>query len=302
MRLLAVGLGDIAAKAYLPVLTALPDVELHLATRNEAVLASIGGAYRIDRLHTSVADAIDALRFDAAFVHAATAAHPALVEMLLKRGVPVFVDKPLADNFEEAVRLVALAERAGRLLMVGFNRRHAPAYVGLRNRQCDILLMHKHRHGQPDAPRRVVFDDFIHVVDTLLFLSPAPYPKVQIETVMRDGLLRSVTLMLANGERTAIGVMHRDSGLDEERLEVIGDGGRWSILNLSESIEQRGGAESRARRGDWTPVSRQRGFEAMCHHFLQAVRAGQPTAVAEILETHRLCEAIVAHAERDDPD
>jgi hypothetical protein len=30
----------------------------------------------------------------------------------------------------------------------------------------------KPSHRQPDAPRRVVFDDFIHVVDTLLFLAP----------------------------------------------------------------------------------------------------------------------------------
>ncbi|MDX6228755.1 MAG: hypothetical protein QOI76_2145, partial [Frankiales bacterium] len=34
MRVAVIGLGDIARKAYLPVLAALPDVQLHLVTRN----------------------------------------------------------------------------------------------------------------------------------------------------------------------------------------------------------------------------------------------------------------------------
>lgn len=45
MRLLVTGLGDIAHKAYLPVLSALPDVELHLATRNAQVLEQAGAAF-----------------------------------------------------------------------------------------------------------------------------------------------------------------------------------------------------------------------------------------------------------------
>jgi virulence factor len=46
---------------------------------------------------------------DAAFVHAATAAHPEVVARLLEAGVPVYVDKPLADSYPEAERLVGLA-------------------------------------------------------------------------------------------------------------------------------------------------------------------------------------------------
>jgi len=95
-----------------------------------------------------------------------------------------------------------------------------------------------------------------------------------------------------------VGTMQRDSGLDEERLTVIGDDRTVSVSNMSDSIE-RDGVERHRRRGDWTPVARQRGFEAMCADFLDAVRTGLATDAADIVETHRLCEAIVRHADGD---
>ncbi len=105
-------------------------------------------------------------------------------------------------------------------------------------------------------------------------------------------MLKSVTLMLAGDGYTAIGTMHRDSGLDEERLDVIGDGVRHSVLNLSDRLRI-AGAECRERRGDWTTVGQQRGFNAMCADFLRAVREGRSTDCQSILRTHELCEAIV---------
>lgn len=296
MRVVMAGLGDIARKAYLPVLAAMPGIELHLATRNRDVLAALGATYRIAHRHDSLDAALATTRFDAAFVHSATAAHPAMVEMLLQHGAAVFVDKPLADSFDTAARLVDLADRQGRLLGVGFNRRFAPDYAALRSEPRAFMLMQKHRHAQPDTPRRVVFDDFIHVVDTLRFLAPGSIERTQIETIVRDGLLSGVTLTLAGDGYHAIGTMQRDSGLDEERLDIVGADRRRSVLNLSETRDQNG-TETHARRGDWTPVTRQRGFDAMCADFLAGVREARPTPAEDILATHRLCEDIVRHAE-----
>ena len=83
MRVVMAGLGDIARKAYLPVLAATPGIDLHLATRNRGVLAALGATYRIAHLHDSLDAALASTRFDAAFVHSATPAHPAMVEALL---------------------------------------------------------------------------------------------------------------------------------------------------------------------------------------------------------------------------
>jgi predicted dehydrogenase len=299
MRVLVTGLGDIARKAYLPVLSACPDLELHLTTRDRDVLHDTGRVFRTPHLYASLEQALAEGTFDAAFVHAATDAHPALVRTLLERRIPTFVDKPLADTLDEARQLVALAERQGTLLKVGFNRRFAPDYAALRDIGANLIVMAKHRHCQPDTPRRVVFDDFIHVVDTLLYLTPAPVQRRTIETHVEHGLLKAVTLVLAGDCYTAIGTMHRDGGLDEERLDVMGSGVSQSVLNIAEWVRS-AGAECRRRRGDWTSVGRQRGFDAMCADFLLAVRERHPTSAADILPTHELCEAITAHADAQD--
>ena len=296
MRVLVIGLGDIAHKAYLPVLATTPQLELHLTTRDQDVLRSAGSTFRADHLHASVPEALASESFDAAFVHAATSAHPALVRTLLERRIPTFVDKPLADSFEQVERLVAFAKRQETLLAVGFSRRFAPDYAALRGESASLILMEKHRYRQLDAPRRVVFDDFIHVIDTLLFLIPAPVKRRIIETIVEDGMLKGITLMLAGDGYTATGVMHRDSGLDEERLSVIGAGVRHSVLNMSQRIRS-ARVECRERRGDWTSVARQRGFEAMCADFLVAVRERRATRAADILATHKLCEEVASQCE-----
>ena len=301
MRVLVTGLGDIARKAYLPILAALPDLDVHLATRDPQALHDAGRTFRVPHLHASIEQALATATFDAAFVHSATSAHSASVQLLLERRIPTFVDKPLADNLAQAQQLVALAERQATLLMVGFNRRFAPDYAALRDIGANLILMEKHRHKQPDTPRRVVFDDFIHVVDMLLFLAPSPVHRRTIETHVEQGLLKTVTLMLAGEGYTAIGTMHRDSGLDEERLDVIGNGVRRSVQNMAETIRS-AGTECRHRRGDWMTVGRQRGFEAMCEDFLLAVRERRPTLATDILSTHALCEAVTAHADAQSQD
>lgn len=297
MRVLVIGLGDIARKAYLPVMATQPDLEIHLATRDRSVLDEVGRTFRIQHRHNSVIDALSATTFDAAFVHAATSAHAELVKLLLEREIATFVDKPLADNLAEVEALTMLAQTRATPLQLGFNRRFAPDYATLRGTNASLIVMEKHRNAQPDQPRRVIFDDFIHVVDTLLSMVPGPVLRHTIETNVIDGLLHAVTLTLAGDGFSAIGMMHRNSGLDEERLDVIGGGARHTVLNLADRVDTRG-RQSLQRRGDWVPVGRQRGFEAMCDDFLLAARERRPVDTAAILATHRLCEAIVRHAEQ----
>jgi predicted dehydrogenase len=105
MRVLLIGLGDVARKAYLPVLSTRADLDIHLATRDADVLDEVGRSFRIVHRHTSATDALSATSFDAAFVHASTQAHGELVRLLIERGVPTFVDKPLADNLSDVEAL-----------------------------------------------------------------------------------------------------------------------------------------------------------------------------------------------------
>src|SRR5688500_8976474 len=53
-----IGLGDIAVKAYLPVLTTQPGVEVHLHTRTPATLTRVADSLHIpaERRHTDLSD------------------------------------------------------------------------------------------------------------------------------------------------------------------------------------------------------------------------------------------------------
>jgi virulence factor len=288
-----IGLGDIAQKAYLPVLGVQPEIELHLQTRTTATLDRVADSLHLPRAqrHTDLADLL-AQDLDAAFVHAATVAHPEIVTRLLQAGVPTYVDKPLAYELAESERLVRLAEERNVSLAVGFNRRHAPGYAQCVEHPRELILMQKNRTGLPEEPRTMVLDDFIHVVDTLRFLVPGPVDDVTVRARAEDGLLHHVVLQLAGDGFTALGVMNRLSGSNEEILEVSGQDTKRQVVNLAEVIDHKGQPTVR-RRGDWVPVARQRGIEQAVLVFLDAVRAGKVLSARDALATHELCERVV---------
>ncbi|MDT6982636.1 Gfo/Idh/MocA family protein [Streptomyces lusitanus] len=293
MKVGCIGLGDIAQKAYLPVLAVQPGVELHLQTRTPATLERVGDALHLPaaQLHADL-DALIAAGLDAAFVHAPTDVHPQIVTRLLQAGVPTYVDKPLAYELADSERLVTLAEERGVSLAVGFNRRHAPGYAQCADHPRELILMQKNRVGLPEEPRRMILDDFIHVVDTLRFLAPGQIDDVTVRARTEDGLLHHVVLQLAGEGFTALGVMNRLSGSAEEILEVSGQDTKRQVVNLAEVIDHKGQPTVR-RRGDWVPVSRQRGIEQAALAFLDAVRAGKTLSARDALATHELCERVV---------
>jgi virulence factor len=290
LRVAMIGLGDIARKAYLPVLGPRPDLELSFVTRNTQALAELGAAWRVDRLHAEL-DAALAGGLDAAFVHAATQAHPAIVRRLLEAGVPTLVDKPIADNAADSEALVDLAETRGVSLMVGFNRRFAPVYQDAAALALPLTVMQKNRAGPLDEARQAVFDDYIHVIDTIRFLAPGA-DQVAVRGRLVDGRLEHVMLSLSGAGRDAIGIMNRASGGNEETLKVSGDGRKRRILDLDQVIDH-GAGETLTRRGNWISVGRQRGFDSMCAAFLGAVRDGRRLSARDALETHRLCERVM---------
>ncbi|MFI9151263.1 Gfo/Idh/MocA family protein [Streptomyces sp. NPDC053367] len=293
MKVGCIGLGDIAQKAYLPVLGVQPGIELHLQTRTPATLDRVGDSLHLPagQRHRDL-DALLAQGLDAAFVHAPTAAHPEIVTRLLQAGVPTYVDKPMAYELADSERLVRLAEERGVSLAVGFNRRHAPAYAQCADHPRELIVMQKNRVGLPEEPRSMILDDFIHVVDTLRFLVPGPIDDVTVRARVEGGLMHHVVLQLAGDGFTALGVMNRLSGSTEEILEVSGQDSKRQVLNIAEVIDHKGQPTVR-RRGDWVPVARQRGIEQVALRFLEAVRAGKVLSARDALATHELCERVV---------
>ena len=107
MKIGIIGLGNIAQKAYLPVISGMNDVELVLCTRNPETLNRVSAMYRIPQCVQTVDELIER-GINAAFVHSATEAHAEITEKLLNNDIDVYVDKPIAYSYDDALKLVQL--------------------------------------------------------------------------------------------------------------------------------------------------------------------------------------------------
>jgi len=296
MRVAVIGLGSIAQRAYLPVLSAQDGIDLVLCSRHNDRLSQLATRYRIRELTSHLTD-LSSMRLDAAFVHAATGAHEDIVSFLLRQSIPVYVDKPIAYSLEASSRLVELSESTRTFLMVGFNRRYAPMYRQLADQpQRRLVLMQKNRRFSPDTPRHVVFDDFVHVVDTLRFLAPGPVGDVRTDGYVLDGKLHHVLVQLSGEGFQLVGSMNRDSGANEEVLEVMSPNNKWTVRNMIETSHWQAGTECMRRFDDWESVLLRRGFPQIISQFLDYVTAGYAgsTLAQDALQTHALCEQIVS--------
>lgn len=275
LRIGVVGLGGIAQKAWLPVLGAATDWTLAAAwspTRDKAL--RVCETWRIP-----YADSLASLaaQCDAVFVHTSTASHYAVVSELLNLGVHVCVDKPLAENLKDAERLVELAARKKLTLMVGFNRRFSPLYRELKQQipQAASLRMDKHRADSvgPHDLRFTLLDDYLHVVDTALWLAGG---RVQIQSgtlqTTDDGAMLYAEHHFSADTLQITTSMHRRAGSQREWVQAVTDGGLVDITDMREWREERGqGVIARPIPG-WQSVLEQRGFAGCARHFIECVQ------------------------------
>lgn len=109
IRIGIAGLGGIAQKAYLPVLTRTDNWVLSGGfSPNQEKARQVCDAYRFP-LFPSLHELAE--QCDAVFVHSSTESHFQVVSELLNAGCHVYVDKPLAASYEQSEALVSLAEK-----------------------------------------------------------------------------------------------------------------------------------------------------------------------------------------------
>ena len=121
-------------------------------------------------------------QLDIAVVAAPTAVHADLGCDLLRRGVHVMVEKPIAPNLEEADRLIDAAERAGKVLGVGHVEFYNPAVNALLAGDLEPGFVEVQRLGI-FSPRSldidVILDLMIHDIQILHALDPSEVVEVR---------------------------------------------------------------------------------------------------------------------------
>jgi virulence factor len=305
MRIAIVGLGGIAGKAYLPLLAAREGLELLPCSRSAATAERIRTRYRLPDGATDL-DAVLGWKPRAAFVLTPSPTHAAIVRTLLEAGVDVLVEKPATLRSEDTRALAELADAAGRVLMVGFNRRFAPLHRQARalwaDRNVGTCVVEKHRSDAVHASLLENYvEDTIHAIDTLRFFC-GEGEAVATHQRVRDGrLVGAVSLVRLQGGGQAVVATSLESGGWAERIGLHGDGVLLDLEAFS-ALRWRSGGDERSWREEyasgWRPTLEARGFAAMVDHFLECVETRRPplTSGWEAYRTQRLLEDMVAAA------
>jgi myo-inositol 2-dehydrogenase/D-chiro-inositol 1-dehydrogenase len=124
-----VGVGRIGA-FHARTLHGLPDVEVVVADaqsgRAEELAATLGLRWAPD-IGSLLRTDLDAL-----VVATPTASHAELIERGVAAGIPVFCEKPVAENSAKTLEVIESVEKHGGRVQIGFQRRFDTGYVAAR--------------------------------------------------------------------------------------------------------------------------------------------------------------------------
>jgi predicted dehydrogenase len=160
-----------------------------------------------------------ALRIDAASLCVPTVQHVACAELLLRSGIDLLIEKPLAATLPEADRILALARTHARIVQPGHLERFNPAVQAVRPLLNRPMFFEVHRLSV-FTPRSldvdVVLDLMIHDLDIVMDLVASPVrelravglpvlsPKVDIANVrleFENGCVANFTASRVSTER-----------------------------------------------------------------------------------------------------
>lgn len=221
----------------------------------------------------------------------------------LDAGKHVFVEKPLCLSDAELDGIRAAHARAGRHLMVGFNRRFAPFARRVKSFFAEVqeplmieyranagVLPPDHWTQNPEIGGGRIVGEAIHFIDLASWLAGCHAVTVAAEQLPNAGRYRddnvAISLTFANGSLARIlYVANGDTAAGKERLEVHG-GQRTAILDDYRRLDLFGGGRRESAK---TWLRQDKGHAAEWAAFSDAVRSAGPPPIpfADIVASMR---------------
>lgn len=267
-------------------LTAVYDADLGRAL---AVAEEFGG---------EAVDSLEALaeRCDLASVAVPTVAHLAVGGGLMRRGVHVLMEKPIAPTVEEARELVWLAKEHERILQIGHIERFNPVM-----RELEAKLHHPkfiEAHRLSPFPNRsvdigVVLDLMIHDLEIILHLVKSPVASIDavgVPVLMETEDIANARIRFENGCVANV-TASRISPERLRKIRVFQDDGYLSLDYQQQSGEmywKEGGVIQKAR----VEVDKDEPLKLELAAFAESVREGRIPDVTGEHGAHALAIAL----------
>jgi predicted dehydrogenase len=133
IRIGFVGVGGMGQCAHLRNYATLPECEVvALAEVREGLGREVARRYNIPRTYRSHVELLAHEELDGIVASQPFTRHGTLVPELLKAGVPLFTEKPLAGSIEQGERILQALAASGTWHMVGYHKRSDPATMHAR--------------------------------------------------------------------------------------------------------------------------------------------------------------------------
>lgn len=305
-----VGLGTIARVAHLPSIFEFDDVELTaVCDVTEETLNCVADRYNIRERYQDPRVMAEKSSIDCAFVLTKPDnTHPILAKMFLNAGKHVFCEKPMATTLRDAEQMVETADKTGRILMIGFNRRYASccqeAKKILRDKKVDAC----YGHWNYPVPygRALLLNP--HCIDLMRFFCG---DAIKVESRARNETPENdlVIMSMVEFDSGVLGsILYANTcGRYSEKMEIYGNGISLfldiefdTLTVIRQDQPESHGPSWRSvylPRG-YTPVHVARGYQAQDRHFFDCLKSGKkPQDTAEdAYRSHRLMNDIYTKA------
>ncbi len=128
VRIGFVGTGKMGQCAHLRNYVNLPDCEVvAIAELRPKLAQEVAKRYGVPRVYGDHREMLRQEKLDGIVAPQPFTRHGVIVPELMKAGIPVFIEKPLASSVEVGERIVQAVKESGTWLMVGYHKRSDPA-------------------------------------------------------------------------------------------------------------------------------------------------------------------------------
>lgn len=120
-----IGCGDVTERKSGPAFYNLPHTTLHaVMRRNETAVADYALRHHVPVYYTDATKLINDPEVDAIYIATPPNSHMLYAIEALEAGKPVYVEKPMALNFQECQKMISVSQKTGTPLFVAYYRRH----------------------------------------------------------------------------------------------------------------------------------------------------------------------------------
>lgn len=306
VRIGVIGAGSFAQNVLLPAIKSDSGIELRTVVTTSGLGAkSVARRFGFANAGSDPAEVFDDPNVDAVIIATRHDSHASLAAEALRKGKAVFVEKPLAIDEAGLIEVEAARAEAATDIMVGFNRRFAPATVAAKQwlsgvaepkmLSCRVnagVVPRTHWIHDPRIGGGRMIGEGCHFLDLLGFLAGSTPVDVEATAMpdcgrySRDNVV--VRVRYADGSiATMTYVANGAPTLAKEYVEVFA-GGRAAIIDDFRRLTLAGPDKQERHGGRFT--KQDKGHQAEVAAFLAAIRRGAPSPIAfhELVTTTRL--------------